>query len=57
MTTAFDVLTMGRIGVDIYPLQIGVSLREVSSFGKFLGGSARWICSLAASLEAQNIGR
>ena len=42
MTTAFrpEVLTMGRISVDIYPLQIGVSLREVSTFGKFLGGSA-----------------
>ena len=26
----FDVLTMGRIGVDVYPLQIGVSLREVT---------------------------
>jgi 5-dehydro-2-deoxygluconokinase len=35
-----DVLTMGRIGVDIYPLQTGVSLREVESFGKYLGGSA-----------------
>jgi hypothetical protein len=33
VTMAFDVLTMGRIGVDIYPLQIGVSLREVRSFG------------------------
>ena len=25
----FDVITMGRIGVDVYPQQIGVSLREV----------------------------
>src|SRR4030095_10045675 len=24
----FDVITMGRIGVDVYPLQAGVSLRE-----------------------------
>jgi 5-dehydro-2-deoxygluconokinase len=31
---------MGRIGVDIYPLQIGVGLEEVTTFGKFLGGSA-----------------
>ncbi|HEX5405616.1 MAG TPA: 5-dehydro-2-deoxygluconokinase [Pseudonocardiaceae bacterium] len=38
--TAFDVLTMGRIGVDVYPQQIGVSLREVTTFGKYLGGSA-----------------
>ena len=38
--TPFDVITIGRIGVDIYPLQTGVSLREVTSFGKYLGGSA-----------------
>src|SRR3954468_23909049 len=37
---ADDVLTMGRIGVDLYPQQIGVSLREVTTFAKFLGGSA-----------------
>lgn len=37
---SFDVLTIGRIGVDIYPQQIGVPLEEVESFGKFLGGSA-----------------
>ncbi|WP_280527386.1 5-dehydro-2-deoxygluconokinase [Ruania zhangjianzhongii] len=34
-----DVVTMGRAGVDLYPLQIGVGLDEVTSFGKFLGGS------------------
>src|SRR5438876_6115707 len=50
MTTAFhpEVLTMGRISVDIYPLQIGVSLREVSTFGKFLGGSATNVAVAAA---------
>jgi 5-dehydro-2-deoxygluconokinase len=37
---AHEVLTMGRIGVDIYPLQTGVSLRDVTTFSKFLGGSA-----------------
>jgi len=31
---------MGRIGVDMYPLQVGVGLESVTSFGKFLGGSA-----------------
>jgi hypothetical protein len=36
----FDVITMGRSGVDIYPLQIGVGLEDVTTFGKFLGGSA-----------------
>ncbi|MEV7866534.1 5-dehydro-2-deoxygluconokinase [Streptomyces sp. NPDC088124] len=34
-----DVLTMGRVGVDIYPLQTGVGLADVTSFGKYLGGS------------------
>src|SRR5947209_17635831 len=42
------VLTMGRIGVDIYPLQIGVSLREVETFGKYLGGSATNVAVAAA---------
>ena len=36
----YDVLTMGRVGVDIYPLQTGVGLEDVETFGKFLGGSA-----------------
>ena len=35
----FEVITMGRVGVDIYPQQIGVGLEDVTSFGKFLGGS------------------
>ena len=43
-----DVLTMGRIGVDIYPLQIGRSLREVETFGKYLGGSATNVAVAAA---------
>lgn len=38
-TKPFDLITIGRIGVDIYPLQIGVGLEDVTSFGKFLGGS------------------
>jgi 5-dehydro-2-deoxygluconokinase len=46
--TAFDVITMGRIGVDVYPLQTGVSLREVESFGKYLGGSATNVAVAAA---------
>jgi 5-dehydro-2-deoxygluconokinase len=35
-----DVLCMGRCGVDIYPLQSGVGLEDVTSFAKFVGGSA-----------------
>src|SRR4051794_20446667 len=44
----FDVITMGRIGVDVYPLQTGVSLREVTSFGKYLGGSSTNVAVAAA---------
>jgi 5-dehydro-2-deoxygluconokinase len=36
----FDVLTMGRVGVDLYPLQSGVPLAEVRTFAKSLGGTA-----------------
>jgi len=39
---------MGRIGVDVYPLQVGVSLREVETFGKYLGGSATNVAVAAA---------
>jgi 5-dehydro-2-deoxygluconokinase len=38
--TRYDVLTMGRVGVDLYPLQSGVGLEDVTTFGKYLGGSA-----------------
>jgi 5-dehydro-2-deoxygluconokinase len=44
----FDVLTMGRIGVDVYPQQVGVSLREVTSFAKYLGGSPTNVAVAAA---------
>ncbi|WP_030249927.1 5-dehydro-2-deoxygluconokinase [Streptomyces violens] len=47
-TGRFDLITMGRIGVDIYPLQTGVSLAEVETFGKFLGGSATNVAVAAA---------
>jgi len=45
-----DVLTMGRVGVDIYPLQAGVSLEDVTTFGKYLGGSATNVAVAAARL-------
>jgi 5-dehydro-2-deoxygluconokinase len=44
----YDVLTIGRVGVDLYPLQAGVPLAEVSTFGKFLGGSATNVAVAAA---------
>jgi 5-dehydro-2-deoxygluconokinase len=46
----FDVLAIGRSGVDIYPLQVGVGLEDVESFGKFLGGSAANVAVAAARL-------
>nr|WP_268980521.1 5-dehydro-2-deoxygluconokinase [Streptomyces polyasparticus] len=46
----FDVITMGRIGVDLYPLQTGVRLADVETFGKFLGGSASNVAVAAARL-------
>jgi 5-dehydro-2-deoxygluconokinase len=48
MAAVFDVLTMGRIGVDVYPLQVGVSLRQVETFGKYLGGSPSNVAVAAA---------
>jgi 5-dehydro-2-deoxygluconokinase len=50
MTASFDLVTMGRIGVDIYPLQTGVGLEDVTSFGKYLGGSATNVAVAAARL-------
>lgn len=46
--TGFEVLTMGRVGVDIYPEQVGVPLEEVRTFGKFLGGSPTNVAVAAA---------
>ncbi|KWX66662.1 5-dehydro-2-deoxygluconokinase [Mycobacterium sp. NAZ190054] len=46
----YDVLAIGRSGVDVYPLQTGVGLEEVQTFGKFLGGSAANVAVAAARL-------
>lgn len=46
----YDLITMGRIGVDLYPLQTGVPLAQVDTFGKFLGGSATNVAVAAARL-------
>lgn len=43
-----DLITFGRIGVDIYPLQTGVGLEDVTTFGKYLGGSATNVAVAAA---------
>ena len=49
-TQPYDVLAIGRCGVDVYPMQIGVGLEDVDTFGKFLGGSAANVAVAAARL-------
>jgi 5-dehydro-2-deoxygluconokinase len=46
----FELITMGRVGVDLYPEQIGVPLAEVRTFAKSLGGSATNVAVAAARL-------
>jgi 5-dehydro-2-deoxygluconokinase len=46
-----EVLTMGRVGVDLYPLQAGVRLEDVQTFGKWLGGSATNVAVAAARYQ------
>ena len=43
-----EVLTIGRCSVDLYPLEVGVKLEDVATFGKFLGGSATNVAVAAA---------
>jgi len=50
MTASAEILTFGRAGVDIYPLQVGVGLEDVTSFGKFLGGTTANVAVAAARL-------
>jgi 5-dehydro-2-deoxygluconokinase len=48
----YDVVTMGRSGVDIYPQQAGVPLEDVETFSKSVGGSATNV-AIAASRYAR----
>ena len=48
---AFEVLTMGRTGVDLYPQQAGVHLEDVQTFAKYLGGSATNVAVAAARYQ------
>jgi 5-dehydro-2-deoxygluconokinase len=45
-----EVLTVGRVSVDLYPEQIGVPLAEVRTFRKLLGGSPTNVAVAAARL-------
>jgi 5-dehydro-2-deoxygluconokinase len=44
-----DLLTVGRVGVDLYPQQTG-PLKDVTTFAKFLGGTATNVAVGAARL-------
>ncbi|WP_225729713.1 MULTISPECIES: 5-dehydro-2-deoxygluconokinase [unclassified Nocardia] len=48
--TELEALTIGRVGVDLYPEQTGVALADVRSFAKFLGGTATNVAVAAARL-------
>ncbi len=48
--TALEALTVGRVGVDLYPEQSGVPLAGVSTFAKSLGGTATNVAVAAARL-------
>jgi 5-dehydro-2-deoxygluconokinase len=45
-----EVLTVGRVGVDLYPQQSGLPLAKVDTFAKFLGGTATNVAVGAARL-------
>ncbi len=48
--SALELLTVGRVSVDLYPQQSGVPLRDVSSFAKSIGGSPTNVAVAAARL-------
>jgi 5-dehydro-2-deoxygluconokinase len=48
VTSQLDVLTIGRVGIDLYPLQDNVALKDVQSFSKSLGGSPTNVAIAAA---------
>ena len=45
-----QLITIGRVGVDLYPEQIGVPLAKVRTFAKSLGGSPTNVAVAAARL-------
>lgn len=47
---AYDLITMGRVSVDLYPEQSGVGLEDVTSFAKSLGGSPTNVAVACARL-------
>src|SRR6266545_2225996 len=45
-----EVVTMGRVSVDLYPEQVGVPIAEVRTFAKAVGGSPTNVAVAAARL-------
>jgi 5-dehydro-2-deoxygluconokinase len=45
-----EILTVGRVSVDLYPEQVGVPLTDVRTFRKMLGGSPTNVAVAAARL-------
>ena len=41
--TPYDVITIGRVGIDIYPLQVGVGLEKVETDEPFLAKGIRYV--------------
>lgn len=52
-TEPFDLITMGRVGVDLYPEQLDTALADVVSFAKSLGGSPTNVAVAASRLGAR----
>jgi 5-dehydro-2-deoxygluconokinase len=50
MTSQLEVLTVGRIGVDLYAEQVGVPFAEARTFAKSIGGSPTNVAVAAARL-------
>ena len=45
---SYEIITIGRLGIDLYPLESNVPLGSVTRFGRFLGGSAANVAVAAA---------
>lgn len=45
---SFEVITIGRVGIDLYPTRSDVPLADVEMFQRFLGGSATNVAVAAA---------
>lgn len=50
MAEPFDLLAMGRVGVDLYPARSGVPLEDVETFERSLGGTATNVAVACARL-------